>query len=67
VPALWRQNDDLADQFRYRFKVAEDGDHGMYLVAFRQAFNMEGFVAFDSFFLMTNKPPGAVILRPLRH
>ena len=39
----------------------------MYLVGFREAFNMVGLVAFDSFFLMTNKPPEAVILRPLQH
>jgi hypothetical protein len=67
VPALTRQKDVLVDQFRYRFTVTEDGEHGMYLVAFRRAFNMVGIVAFDRFFLMTNKPPEAVILRPLRH
>jgi hypothetical protein len=67
VPALWRQNDDLADQFSYQFGVAEDGEYGMYLVAFRQAFNMVGLVAFDSSFLIKRKPPKTVILRPLRH
>jgi hypothetical protein len=67
VPALKRQKDVLIDQFRYRCTVTEEGEHGMYLVVFRKAFNMVGFVAFDSFFLMTNKPPEAVILRPLQH
>ena len=28
---------------------------------------MVGLVAFDGFLLMTNKPPEADILRPLRH
>jgi len=66
VPTLRRQKDVLIEQFRYRFTVTEDGEDGMYLVAFRQAFNMVGVVRFDdSFFL--NKPPEAVILRPLRH
>ena len=67
VPALRREKDVLIDQFRYRFRVTEEGEHGMYLVTFRQAFNMVGLVAFDSFLLMTNKPPETEILRPLRH
>ena len=67
APALRRQKDILEEQFRYRYTVTEEGGHGMYLVAFRQAFNMTGIVAFDSFFLMKNKPPEAVILRPLQH
>jgi len=67
MPELKRQKDVLIDQFRYRCTVTEEGKHGMYLVGFREAFNMVGLVAFDSFFLMTNKPPEAVILRPLRH
>jgi hypothetical protein len=67
APALKRQKDVLEDQFRYRCTVTEEGSHGMYLAAFRQAFNIVGIVAFDSFFLMKNKPPEAVILRPLRH
>jgi hypothetical protein len=67
MPALRRQKDVLMDQFRYRFRVTEEGEHGMYLIAFRQAFSMVGAVAFDRSFLMKRKPPEAVILRPLRH
>jgi hypothetical protein len=67
VPALRRQKDVLIGQFRYLFTVTKEGEHGMYLVAFRRSFNMVGLVAFDSFFLMTNKPPPEAILRPLRH
>jgi hypothetical protein len=64
-PTLMRQKEILKDQFNYRYTVTENGENGIYIAEFRQAFVIAGVVAFDYKFLEKDAPPDAVILRPL--
>lgn len=62
---LKRGNRDISPQFFYRFATHPNGDFGLYIVRFRAALALVGYVKMDA--SRFRDPPSGRLLRPFEH